>query len=320
MQSMMPSTLIMAIAISLVIMLFVVLVLLRRDSKRKQRGDNKTTFSNPRMGLLAGASLILVLAAIALIAIAALGQSKERQRQQAGASLIAVSSTINAALHTWLRGWESQAQAIATEPALESQVLGLLRKQPTSNLLENSRELRRIREIVLSYGGRLKNAGFFIISPDYISIGSMRDSNLAQVNLIAEERPDLLARAFSGEMVLVPSIRSDVPIEGVDGTTGFHASMFVLAPIRPNKDKVLALLALRMDPLIEFERLTASGHIGKSGETYFANDQGFMISSSRFEDELRSKGALAPDMSSILNVKLQLPLEVELEAAISTLI
>ncbi len=304
---MMPNTIIMVIAICLVILLLVVFVLLRRDSSDKQRGGNRATFSNPRMDLLAGASLILVLAAIALIAIAALGQSKERQRQQAGASLTAVSSTINAALRTWLRGWESQAQAIATEPALQSQVLGLLRKQPTSNLLEKSRELRRIREIVISYGGRLKNAGFFIISPDYVNIGSMRDSNLAQVNLIAEGRADLLARAFSGEIVLVPSIRSDVPIEGVDGTTGFHASMFILAPIRPNKDKVLAILALRMDPLIEFGRLTASGQVGESGETYFANDLGLMISSSRFEEELRSQGALAPEMSSILNVRLQLP-------------
>jgi PAS domain S-box-containing protein len=311
MQSLMPNTIIMVIAISLVIMLLVVFMLLRRDSKRKQRGDNKAMFSNPRMALLAGASLILVLATIALIAITALGQSKERQRQQAGASLTAVSSTINEALITWLRGWESQAQAIATEPALQSQVLGLLRKQPTSNLLEKSRELRRIREIVISYGGRLKNAGFFIISPDYINIGSMRDSNLAQVNLIAEERPDLLAKAFAGEIVLIPSIRSDVPIEGVDGITDFHASMFILAPIRLNKDKVLALLALRMDPLIEFGRLTASGQVGKSGETYFANDRGLMISSSRFEEELRSKGVLSPDMSSILNVKLQLPLSVE---------
>ncbi len=75
MQSMMPNTIIMAIAISLVIMLLVVFVLLRRNSKRKQRGGSKTTFSNPRMGLLAGASLILILTTIALIAIAALGES-----------------------------------------------------------------------------------------------------------------------------------------------------------------------------------------------------------------------------------------------------
>lgn len=259
---------------------------------------------SPRVRLLAGTALIVVLGTIALIAIAALGESKDQQRQQAGQSLQAVSSTINAALGSWMLGWESQIQAMVTEPVLRSQVAGLLRKQPTSRILENSRELRRIREIIMSYSGRLHSTGFFIISPNYINIGSMRDSNLAQTNLIAEKRPDLLARAFQGEVVLVPSIRSEVPIMGVNGISDFHASTFILAPIRLPEDKVIALLALRMDPAVEFGMLTVSGRLGESGETYFANDQGFMISSSRFEDSLQKSGALEPGQTSILNVKL----------------
>ena len=176
----MPNMAFAATAAILLIMLAVVLVLLRRAARRGRKSEAREgILTTPGMRILAGTSLILVLATIALIAIAALGQSKEQHRQQAGESLHAISSTINAALQSWLGGWESQIQAIATEPALESQVARLLRKQPTSNILENSRELRRIREIVLSYGGRLKNVGFFIISPDYINIGSMRNSNLA---------------------------------------------------------------------------------------------------------------------------------------------
>ncbi len=304
----MPNMVFAATAVILLIMLAVVLVLLRRAARRSRKAETREgILTTPGMRILAGTSLVLVLATIALIAIAALGQSKEQHRQQAGNSLHAISSTINAALRSWLGGWESQIQAIATEPALESQVAGLLRKQPTSYILEHSRELRRIREIVLSYGGRLKNVGFFIISPDYINIGSMRDSNLAQVNLIAEVRPDLLARAFTGESVLVPSIRSEVPIEGASGTRDFHASMFMLAPIRPAQGEVIALLGLRMDPALEFGRLTASGRVGDSGETYFANDQGFMISSSRFEQSMLENGALRPGESSILNVELIRP-------------
>ena len=264
--------------------------------------------TTPRIRLLAGTSLVLVLVTIALIVIAALGQSKIQHRHHAGESLQAVSSTINAALRTWLRGWESQIQAIATEPDMRLQVAALLRKQPTSNILEQSRELQHIREIVLTYAGRLQNTGFFVISPEYINIGSMRDSNLAQINLIAEERPDLLAKAFSGDMVLVPSIRSDVPIMGINGTKDFHASMFILAPIRTAADdKIIALLALRMDPALEFDRLTASGQVGESGETYFANDRGFMISSSRFESSLLAAGTLKPGEESILNVELKPP-------------
>jgi len=303
----MPNTAIAAIATFLLFTLAVVLVLLRRSARRNRNTETRGILTTPRMRLLAGTTLVLVLATIALIAMAALGQSKEQHRAQAGESLNAISATINAALRSWLGGWESQIQAIATEPAMESQVAGLLRKQPTSGILERSRELRRIREIVLNYGGRLQNVGFFIISPDYINIGSMRDSNLAQTNLIAEERPDLLARAFAGEIVIVPSIQSDVAIEGFQGTTDFHASMFILAPIRVTAGDVIALLALRMDPAVEFRRLTASGRVGDSGETYFANDQGYMISSSRFEEDLLADGALSPGQSSILNIELKPP-------------
>jgi len=307
MEAMTPNTAIAAIAAFLLILLAVVFVLLRRSARRNPSNESRGMLTTPRMRLLAGTTLILVLATIALIAIAALGQSKEQHRAQAGESLHAISATINAALRSWLGGWESQVQAIATEPAMESQVAGLLRMQPTSNILERSRELRRIREIVLNYGGRLQNVGFFIISPDYINIGSMRDSNLAQTNLIAEERPDLLARAFSGEMVFVPSIQSDVAIEGFRGTTDFHASMFILAPIRLAAGDVIALLALRIDPAVEFGRLTASGEVGETGETYFANDQGYLISSSRFEESLLADGWLKPGESSILNIELITP-------------
>ncbi len=303
----MPNTAIAAIATSLLILLAVVLVLLRRSDRRNRSTGAGGLLTTPRMRLLAGTSLVLVLATIAVIAMTALGQSKEQHSAQAGESLNAISATINAALRSWLGGWESQVQAIATEPAMESQVAGLLRKQPTSGILERSRELRRIREIVLNYGGRLKNVGFFIISPDYINIGSMRDSNLAQTNLIAEKRADLLARAFAGEIVIVPSIKSDVAIEGFQGTTNFHASMFILAPIRLIAGDVIALLALRMNPAAEFGRLTASGRVGDSGETYFANEQGYMISSSRFEEDLLADGTLKPGQSSILNVELKLP-------------
>ncbi len=304
MESITTNSAFIGLALFLLVMLAAILVLLRRSSRRSAKGVTERMLTTPSMRLLAGASLILILATIALIAVAALGQSRERQRQQAGSSLSAVSSTINAALQTWLTGWESHAQAIATEPAMRSQVSSLLRKQPTSNILEHSRELRRIREIVVDYGGQLQNVGFFIISPEYINIGSMRDSNLAQINLIAEDRPDLLAKAFTGEMVLVPSMLSDVPMEGAKEAEEFQASMFILAPIRLPKGEVIALLALRMDPITEFGRLTASGSVGESGETYFVNDRGVMISSSRFENSLRAKGILGQNQSSILNIQL----------------
>ena len=49
--------------------------------------------------------------------------------------------------------------------------------------------------------------GFSLISPDLTNIFSMRDVNVGRRSLIAEQRPDQLQMAFSGETV--SSRRSD---------------------------------------------------------------------------------------------------------------
>jgi PAS domain S-box-containing protein len=295
-----------ALTAALLILLTVSIILLRRW-RHRTRKTQSGMLHTPRARFIVAGSLILALTIIGFITMTALNESREKTRNQAGESLKAVSATTDAALRTWLDGWESRITSIASDPELRIQVAGLLRNEPTSGVLENSRELRSIRGIISELDTSIEYTGFFIISPDYVNIGSMRNSNLAQINLIAEEYPELLQRAFDGEIVLVPSIRSDVPIPGITGTSDFHASMFIAAPVRTAGEKVIAVIAMRMDPALEFGRLTAGGRVGKSGETYFANDQGFMISRSRFETDLVETGQLKPGETSILNLALKVP-------------
>jgi PAS domain S-box-containing protein len=304
-KSPMPQTLIASAAAVLLILLIAVFTLLRRSSSGMSAEQG--VLSTPRIRVLAGLALLLVLATIALIAVAALGEARQQQARQALDSLRAVSSTTNAALHNWYRGWESRVETLASEPTLRRQVRSLLSKTPTSNVLERSNELAVIRDLIGSTEGGLKDRGFFIISPDSINIGSARDSNLAQVNLIAENHGDVLQRAFSGQTVLLPGIRSDVPIAGASGTMDFHASSFIVTPILDSEQRPMALLALRLDTQIEFGRITASGRVGATGETYFSNDRGFLLSPSRFEPQLLASGRLESGQSSILNIALTVP-------------
>lgn len=277
------------------------------DRSNQQQGAATGSIKKSHTSALGSVALVLVLCTIGLIAVTALTESKEQHRRRAGESLRAVSATTNAALETWLGGWTSRVQAIANDPALRSQVASLLHKQPTSSILEHSDELKRIREILHDFDRGQENWGFFIISPDFVNIGSMRDSNLAQINLIAEDHPELLNRILLGETILIPSIRSDVPIMGVTGTRDFHASMFIATAVQSLDGDNFAILALRMDPAVEFGQLTVSGRVGTSGETYFANDHGFMISPSRFDQQLLNTGILKAGETAILNVELKPP-------------
>jgi PAS domain S-box-containing protein len=82
--------------------------------------------------------------------------------------------------------------------------------------------------------------------------------------------------------------------------------MFISAPVRDDSGDVVAVLAFRLRPEIEFSRIMESGRTGESGETYAFNESKFLISNSRFDDQLRDIGILSedPDQMSMLTVKL----------------
>ena len=90
--------------------------------------------------------------------------------------------------------------------------------------------------------------------------------------------------------------------------------MFVVAPVRPNAGKVVAVLALRMRPEEQFSQIFSVARMGETGEAYAFDRRGIMLTSSRFEDELKRLGLVPndPEATSILNLRLLDP-EVNLE-------
>ncbi|MEM8549054.1 MAG: PAS domain S-box protein, partial [Pseudomonadota bacterium] len=261
----------------------------------------------PQLRVLAGGALLLVLFVVAFIAAVALREAREEQRRDAGDSLAAVMASTNAGLETWLDVWESRVLALANDPQVERLARRLALLTPTSVVLEASAELQSLRKLMReSYEGPAAQH-FFIISRERVNIASMRDSNLAQVNLIAERYPEALDRAFAGETVLVPAMPSDVPIMGVNGIRDFHASMFIAAPIGSDKSNIETVLTLRMDPMVEFEPFILSGRVGSSGETYFTNDAGYLLSPTRFSNELAGEGLLSIGELPPLNFQVASP-------------
>ena len=86
-------------------------------------------------------------------------------------------------------------------------------------------------------------------------------------------------------------------------------TMFVAAPVRDNNFQVVAVLALRTRPEKEFTRILQLGRIGSSGETYAFNEQGVMISNSRFDKDLILLGMI-PDKegsTSLLQIEIRDP-------------
>jgi diguanylate cyclase (GGDEF)-like protein len=80
--------------------------------------------------------------------------------------------------------------------------------------------------------------------------------------------------------------------------------MYVVTPISSAAGKVIAALAIQLDPVGDFSSVTRLGRIGVSGETYAFDADGFLLSESRFDDQLREIGMIQGAQQSVLAIRL----------------
>ena len=62
--------------------------------------------------------------------------------------------------------------------------------------------------------------------------------------------------------------------------------MFVATPVRAESSRVIAAMAVRFDPAQDFARLCHLGRMGRTGETYTFDEDGPLLSESRFDESL----------------------------------
>ena len=222
-------------------------------------------------------------------------------------SLSSILQTTTEGLRIWIADKKIYMTQVGESAVLVNDVKHLLSVPPNVNALLESEELANVRRFFKSTQDRFGETGFFIINSDFVSIGSMRDSNIGTRNIIAEKRPDLLERVFKGETVFVTPIRSDVYLENSSKTSRLPSTSFIVAPVRDKGGHILAALARRLDPSLDFSRVIQLGRIGDSGETYAFNRNGKLLSESRFDEDLKNIGLIARDAKGILEIEIRDP-------------
>ena len=253
------------------------------------------------------AASVLLIVVLGFLAWATLRTLETSIRSRVQSALSTLLDTTQEALHLWVDQKQNAIEVFAATPEVLISTHGLLAAHREATDLESSAalvSLRRFFEPRLEVSGDL---GIFIIAPDRTSIGSMRDENLGTRNFIADVNPAMLDRAFGGETVLIPPIRSDVPLPTQPGERrAGYPTMFIATPVREVDGSVLAVLTLRI-PASEMSRLTSFGRILDSGETYAFDRAGRLITQSRFEDELVRVGLLEPEQDSIATIQIRDP-------------
>jgi len=216
------------------------------------------------------------------------------------------------ALRVWMRNQEEKAQVLAQSEVVRAAArdLAMLADAVDSPelVLQRTKPLALLRSFLLPRLELFGYGDFLRVSPsnrvaaanDVVAIGKPLGSNQREFfQNVLRGRPRVSLPFRS--VLLLPDEKGELK-------TGLP-TMLTAAPVRDEGGNPVAVLALRIRPEAEFTAILQVARSGKSGETFVFDQNGLLLSQSRFDDDLKRVGLLAdlPDSRSILTLELRDP-------------
>ncbi len=234
-------------------------------------------------------------------------------KQQIAGNLQVILQANTEALRAWSVTVKSGAEILAADPDVRRLVTGLLARTGSGTSVQASLltapELAGLREQIDPWLGRRDFGGFVVLDLK----GRVIAANTDQI--IGMTPPQSFAQLFSnclaGASIITKPFASMAMLPDEQGNLRAGvATMFTAAPVESKDGKVIAVLALRISPEKDFNRMLETARTGRSGETYAFGSDGRLLSMSRFDDQLRRTGLIpdASDSHSILTLDLRDPL------------
>ncbi len=216
-----------------------------------------------------------------------------------------------AALETWINQQLANAEALAQDTEIRQTAIllagdELLAAETTLLQAPSHKQLRRELAPAMSTHDY---SGYLLFDQAHRVVSAFSSELIGRTGL--PQFDAYVNKALRGETVLCPPFPSTVLTKDENGKlrTGVPV-MYLCTPIRDDSFHVVAALALEVRPQRDFTRILQLAQIGASGETYAFNRDGWMVSNSRFDDDMKMLGLLADDdeTKSILNIQLRDPL------------
>lgn len=226
-----------------------------------------------------------------------------------------LTTILEATIHS-LSLWSEQktyvATLAATEPDVVANIMALV-EQPQTEKQEgkatngpavaiHSKFNRILHRFNLANYLVVDGAGRIIAADDLAFVGEMVDSQWLEQ----------ISHLYRGETVFVVPNREKSEAGLTFGSALNQSSLIsVASPIIDTDGVVIATVAFGIRPKGDFTRIFSAARAGETGETYAVNRLGWMLSESRFTDQLKSTGKLADSTStsSVLNIKVSELLE-----------
>ncbi|MCK5001490.1 MAG: PAS domain S-box protein [Gammaproteobacteria bacterium] len=289
------------------IVIFVVIMLTALALLRRY-GISDRIFGRRNLSVLVTVMVMVFLAVVIFVALSALERMDRQLREDQGEMLVTVNNSVKQAFDLWEEIRVDETHHFADDNRVLPLVEQLLQLPRGAETLLQSDALGRFRELYNYHNDENGALGFFIIAPDDTTLASSRDSNVGSRNLIVEQRPDLMARVFAGKSLFIPPVFSDVALKDATGRIiSEAATMFFAVPVHDLTGNVIAALTLRFDPVSNFTRVTRTGRLGESGETYAFDSNARLITESRFGEQLSAITEYYRDGTKLLSLRIRDP-------------
>ncbi|MCG8572538.1 MAG: ATP-binding protein [Spirochaetes bacterium] len=240
-----------------------------------------------------------------------LKQIKEMTRN----NLETILKTVNEAYNNWYYNRIHNIQQITEDEKVINLIKKLLLTPLSKNNLVNSHALKELRMYFQKVMDKNNDLDFFIINKDRFNLCSMQDENIGSINFIHYLRPDLLNNVFEGNSRFMTNVNSDVALdkERIQGLS-VNPAMFIAAPVFDKKNQTaIAVLILKINPLKKFSRIADLGNFGLSGKSYAFDQNGYLLSNSRFESPIPEKSQYKCPLTSMAKKAMEKNLETNVE-------
>jgi signal transduction histidine kinase len=218
-------------------------------------------------------------------------------------SLEIVLQTTDNAMETWAHAEERNVTILAGDDDLRLSVEKQLRIGRDTQRLRASAPLKRIRNFLDPAIKTYRLTGFAIIAPNGVDIAALADDLIGTRDFDGHDSD--LAKVMSGTVNLGLPYLSTLDLDPI--THKQYPVMTFTAPIRNQAGDVIAALALRADPRLDFTATTHLARFEKTGDTYAFDRYGRLLTESRFDEQLQRAGILPSGAASILNVEVRDP-------------
>ncbi|UCF92167.1 MAG: protein kinase, partial [Desulfobacterales bacterium] len=215
------------------------------------------------------------------------------------------------ALRIWVEDEKEFVKLWADEPQLRASVRGLLQIGTQSSgrreQLIASQFLSDLQDQLTSVLKDKDYQGFGVLDRTGLVLAAGNQDAYVGQRLAPALMP-LLADVFQDQVVIErPHLKGNVLVS-VEPRRN-QPIMMTAAPIRDGDDQIVAALVFLINPDQDFTRILSVARPGKTGDTYAFDKDGFLISNSRFEDQLKVIGLLDdhPDARSILSTQIRDP-------------